>query len=202
MSIPAPPDKEFQSTLSLRRATNHRREPCGDPPISIHALLAESDRTERRQLLTRRYFNPRSPCGERQSDLCNANSFSELFQSTLSLRRATDSASSYHGKWWISIHALLAESDVGFPNAALRSEGFQSTLSLRRATREGGVQIPTAIDFNPRSPCGERPVEASILRGGTVISIHALLAESDIKSLALVFISVNFNPRSPCGERP
>ena len=33
------------------------------------------------------------------------------------------------------------------------------------------------------------------------ISIHALLAESDILSLKKIFKELNFYPRSPCGER-
>ena len=93
-AVPPAPQGErsiFLSTLSLRRATNtsiagritsndfYPRSPCGERPlklaqtslienISIHALLAESDRqpslrTKRRS----RYFYPRSPCGERPS---------------------------------------------------------------------------------------------------------------------------------------
>ena len=36
---------QFLSTLSLRRATISLQPLCGAPPISIHALLAESDAT-------------------------------------------------------------------------------------------------------------------------------------------------------------
>ena len=80
----------FLSTLSLRRATGHAtnrasqepyfypRSPCGERlvgtsqvfqriAISIHALLAESDRSN--IVITSQnsmYFYPRSPCGERQ----------------------------------------------------------------------------------------------------------------------------------------
>ena len=35
-----------------------------------------------------------------------------------------------------------------------------------------------------------------------VISIHALLAESDIDSKHLGISIIHFYPRSPCGERP
>ena len=35
-----------------------------------------------------------------------------------------------------------------------------------------------------------------------VISIHALLAESDLSLLILAGVNLNFYPRSPCGERP
>ena len=56
---------------------------------------------------------------------------------------------------------------------------FLSTLSLRRAT--GIIDIINNIinDFYPRSPCGERPEAVTTLEGGSDISIHALLAESD-----------------------
>ena len=36
--------------------------------------------------------------------------------------------------------------------------------------------------FYPRSPCGERPLTDDVSTGGKIISIHALLAESDSKS--------------------
>ncbi len=34
-----------------------------------------------------------------------------------------------------------------------------------------------------------------------IISIHALLAESDHRSVAVSPVPRDFNPRSPCGER-
>ena len=100
----------------------------------------------------------------------------------------------------ISIHALLAESDL-----------------------EGGSDSGTSCNFYPRSPCGERlcvcwmalnrPLFLSTLslRRATaidvflavwaVISIHALLAESDLGRGGVVLRMSNFYPRSPCGER-
>ena len=80
---------------------------------------------------------------------------------------------------------------------------FLSTLSLRRATgRFGCVAVDppyfyprspcgerrrfgcVAVDppyFYPRSPCGERPVQIVVVIVYALISIHALLAESDLK---------------------
>ena len=100
----------FLSTLSLRRATSRRsrrqrhrnfypRSPCGERPalsqssaksipISIHALLAESDRVYRKARYHMAYFYPRSPCGERPISP-DSTEKSSLFLSTLSLRRAT-----------------------------------------------------------------------------------------------------------------
>ena len=79
-----------------------------------------------------------------------------LFLSTLSLRRATGQYCESTERAFISIHALLAESDM-----------FT------------GILPHDGRNFYPRSPCGERPV---LIRDGFLIddiSIHALLAESD-----------------------
>ena len=145
------------------------RSPCGERHtkhfpalhhilISIHALLAESDKT-----------------------LARPSSCPTIFLSTLSLRRATP----WHGvvitslhhfyprspcgerrfgpgvggaQQRISIHALLAESDPWYISLEdWQTSLFLSTLSLRRAT-----------------------VYLDAVRVPWVISIHALLAESDL----------------------
>ena len=102
-----------------------------------------------------------------------------IFQSTLSLRRATTLNFRSPISVGISIHALLAESDLLTGVGAGSSWGFQSTLSLRRATVTRPSIWMVSLNFNPRSPCGERPSSA---RTGWMIS-------------------ADFNPRSPCGER-
>ena len=56
---------EFLSTLSLRRATLDERAHDQLAPISIHALLAESDYSGHLQSALLLDFYPRSPCGER-----------------------------------------------------------------------------------------------------------------------------------------
>ena len=146
----------FLSTLSLRRATALDRLKSQATVISIHALLAESDRRPDR--LWRAYhgnFYPRSPCGERRPDnfvrgghfrflstlsLRRATGivpirygFGATFLSTLSLRRATRLCQRQPRAQAISIHALLAESDA---------------IGRRGRAARG--------NFYPRSPCGER----------------------------------------------
>ena len=101
----------------------------------------------------------------------------------------------------ISIHALLAESDVSIERCNLKEFIFLSTLSLRRATLSLNIMPSGRCHFYPRSPCGERPVRGissdraeaflstlSLRRATRIrperklpmrISIHALLAESD-----------------------
>ena len=127
--------------------------------ISIHALLAESDSLSIFKQAPAFYFYPRSPCGERQMHALKlANTM--LFLSTLSLRRATDVK-------YKRDQTIL----------------FLSTLSLRRATAGKGPAVKGWRNFYPRSPCGERPVQLALKMMMNAISIHALLAESDARSL-------------------
>ena len=146
----------------------------------------------------------------------------ELFQSTLSLRRATPGgwAGWVHGL--ISIHALLAESDAFSPLGALFLD-----ISIHALLAES--------DGEPAGGGGHHGISIHALLaesdfGGVrtyldnIISIHALLAESDVirnfppraargfqSTLSLRRAttapphrrgsSPHFNPRSPCGER-
>ena len=143
------------------------RSPCGERPqprrfffsrhtISIHALLAESDKTNMPAGAPRPNFYPRSPCGERRWRSSMPRGRSQ-FLSTLSLRRATTltrwlpagnlyfyprspcgerrgSAAASSEPASISIHALLAESDAPSKQQQTTGAEFLSTLSLRRAT--------------------------------------------------------------------
>ena len=79
----------------------------------------------------------------------------------------------------ISIHALLAESDTAFQKLMAALLQFLSTLSLRRATHSAGPWQGAHRDFYPRSPCGERLLTEINKMATGQISIHALLAESD-----------------------
>ena len=59
------------------------------------------------------------------------------FQSTLSMRRATDGRIYVITQNPISIHALHEESDAVLAHPRMEPATFQSTLSMRRATRTG-----------------------------------------------------------------
>ena len=110
----------------------------------------------------------------------------------------------------ISIHALLAESDLFLTLLIPCRKIFLSTLSLRRATMDSSraascqqhfyprspcgerlslrvLLICPPLDFYPRSPCGERLFSAVFCLGAKAISIHALLAESDSLTLIIGF---------------
>ena len=193
-------------------------------PISIHALLTESD--------------------DDHADIFPAHT---LFQSTLSSRRATGAGRmgcwgkvhfnprSPHGErrlfrifpqkpLWISIHALLTESD----EQCSQQRNKRSRISIHALLTESdpGLSrpIPSRNNFNPRSPHGERPAqspghlpmyyfnprsphgERRLPKYNHIqyqrISIHALLTESDTWAVPEIALDGNFNPRSPHGERP
>ena len=55
--------------------------------------------------------------------------------------------------------------------------------------------------FNPRSPYGERPLNVPQSLRKRIISIHAPLTGSDLRTFFGVWENVHFNPRSPYGER-
>ena len=161
--------------------------------ISIHALLAESDWHCPPRSTTITYFYPRSPCGER------------LWKKQ-----------KYSRKSKISIHALLAESDPSLRVSISGRASFLSTLSLRRATFINFKFFFRRVYFYPRSPCGERQSHAQVTAAGVaflstlslrratafavynppggVISIHALLAESDwVRSFLAPFFIISIH---------
>ena len=147
-------------------------------PISIHALLAESDAA---------------------GNKAGAESFK--FLSTLSLRRATGRINDISRLLKISIHALLAESDwwsVDVP-------GWILGISIHALLAESDIfrKVRPAIicNFYPRSPCGERrppmiaPVPPSIFL--STLSLRRATVSSRRYSTTECY----FYPRSPCGER-
>ena len=147
----------FLSTLSLRRATARKNSKCRCLLISIHALLAESDMM---------FFDYAHP-GCISIHALLAESDGVHFDN-------------YNLHCTISIHALLAESDRSYFLGSRVPVKFLSTLSLRRATFFRHKKTLQDFNFYPRSPCGERlenPLRQIVNR---CISIHALLAESDI----------------------
>ena len=195
----------FLSTLSLRRATNtsiagritsndfYPRSPCG-----------ERRSNESGEHTNNGYFYPRSPCGERLSSMLY-DTTALIFLSTLSLRRATgvgrviNHIKTYHfyprspcGERQ-TMQAIAQALNTFLSTLSLRratcklleqlsDPAFLSTLSLRRATRKLPMREPTALHFYPRSPCGERQQAQSLKIPPHGISIHALLAESDLNA--------------------
>ena len=193
---------QFLSTLSLRRATRTGLT-CGDGRnISIHALLAESDKlvnvhnnptTKFLSTLSLRRatvvivavlhiianFYPRSPCGERRSSKINSSYITAYFYPRSPCGERLPAVPSPILRMLflstLSLRRATTDGSICFDSREL----FLSTLSLRRATCGLPAGQPITPDFYPRSPCGER---------------------HDMK-MRMICTSIDFYPRSPCGER-
>ena len=125
------------------------------------------------------YFNPRAPCGARRGGK-TASCGELIFQPTRPLRGATGEPVAWTTKEQISTHAPLAGRD-----------GYVTHIRHRRR------------HFNPRAPCGARPLCRLLPRMSQQISTHAPLAGRDrIFVFHLRFTGGYFNPRAPCGARP
>ena len=189
----------FQSTLPMRGATVPSGLFWRPRQISIHAPHAGSDPLYTSVATGSWNFNPRSPCGERRS-YPTALGKSATFQSTLPMRGAT-----------------MKRSAKNVPG------GFQSTLPMRGATLQrdldyhrhaisihaphaGSDQLRPAatracVDFNPRSPCGERHATGvfSYSEGQfqSTLPMRGATCRCRKSGRSVRY----FNPRSPCGER-
>ena len=191
---------KFLSTLSLRRAT-HFSFYSQQWHLTFLSTLSLRRATKEHTRKAVFYFNfyPRSPCGERPSGFTSLSCRGDFYpRSPCGERRKIAQNNSKIRE--ISIHALLAESD-------------------RLCT----ILYSCPGNFYPRSPCGERRVAETLvprqyqflstlsLRRAThhnlnlpskpIISIHALLAESDKLTMIFGKKGSDFYPRSPCGER-
>ena len=101
---------QFQPTLPLRGATADPAYISIDVEVSTHAPLAGSDLTLASPGNGVSGFNPRSPCGERQS-VCQIIPGLRQFQPTLPLRGATLLSYAVEMMGLVSTHAPLAGSD-------------------------------------------------------------------------------------------
>ena len=156
------------------------RSPCGERPfcasfqlssipISIHALLAESD-AHKRLCAQRRYnFYPRSPCGERRvsTRIDTGNNIDFYPRSPCGERQ-----------WHLTKHPQHKLNFYPRSPCGERPSNINSSSIIAY--------------FYPRSPCGERPASGFLSDTSDVISIHALLAESDEHAYQLVLWVLRF----------
>ena len=192
----------FLSTLSLRRATVKLFRQNYECFISIHALLAESDVTvlgiqhkvgisihallAESDLPGPRLYRSQGPFLSTLS-LRRATSKSAIvdlltwkFLSPLSLRRATHTGSSW-AAWLPFLSTLSLRRATSVHRTIDTASKFLSTLSLRRATIRPYANLAnpgflSTLSLRRATPTFSTP------KAREVISIHALLAESDSKS--------------------
>ena len=146
----------FQPTLPMRGATRGRSPVDVRPTdISTHAPHAGSDCLAKTIETKTRYFNPRSPCGERPKQRMRSM-WSSIFQPTLPMRGATRRIGSYGVGRSISTHAPHAGSDVCIPPFLATHTHFNPRSPCGERHRAWRCSYKLRY-FNPRSPCGERP---------------------------------------------
>ena len=195
------PSIRFLSTLSLRRAT-HCSASSGTCPCSFYprSPCGERLRACRWWSALPPCFYPRSPCGERRRRRKCSYRHPGFYPRSPCGERPPYALSRGEEIKFLSTLSLRRATSCSFRPFTSHG-GFLSTLSLRRAT-----------------------LEQSASYNAHLVSIHALLAESDerksykrirperfLSTLSLRRatpdtmlreISSRFYPRSPCGERP
>ena len=189
--------------ISIHAPRTGSDHPCASAAAALPHFNPRSPHGERRRPPAAAnlsgYFNPRSPHGERRphtissrapytfqstlpargaTAICWTSLWGWIFQSTLPARGATILRLRQHLRHRISIHAPRTGSDVFVLSQLRRLRIFQSTLPARGATFSFRRVAQLDLDFNPRSPHGER------------------LPPTCARNLWR-----NFNPRSPHGER-
>ena len=132
--------------------------------------------------------------------MCIYCSMIYTFLSTLSLRRATSSRNCF--KYLFGYFYPRSPCGERPMTHMLRFCVliFLSTLSLRRATGRFRA-IHNAQIFLSTLSLRRATVHYDNYNLHCVISIHALLAESDSRTKSITTEICNFYPRSPCGER-
>ena len=168
------------------------------------------------------YFNPRAPCGARQTRIEFASD-NIKFQSTRPVWGATTSAGSQSVRGLISIHAPR----VGRDAYKLR-KWFDMAISIH-APRVGRDRVASMERrgrnyFNPRAPCGARRIHNGRKRlwwrfqstrpvWGATLTNPSTLSSIIFQSTRPVWGATRrcscekltrtyFNPRAPCGARP
>ena len=145
------------------------------------------------------YFNPRTPCGVRRSEIAPCWS-SRYFnpRTPCGVRHAVQRLMDYAVQ--ISIHAPRAGCDNGFASTVSVMVRFQSTHPVRGAT----IFLHSLLcetEFQSTHPVrgATNAVRAAV--HDILISIHAPRAGCDNLRRTLICLIPHFNPRTPCGVR-
>ena len=214
---------QFQSTLPVWGATPVRLPAVS--PVRFQSTLPVWGATpcSRPRPGWRRYFNPRSPCGERpgqeppgaedrQISIHAPRVGSDAFRpggdqapAPISIHAprvgSDDSNRRTHTTIGISIHAPRVGSDPCRGTICRVQMQFQSTLPVWGATG-GPTGAGPGGHISIHAPRVGSDLGADGLIAAVGISIHAPRVGSDLNHRAEIeSMMSNFNPRSPCGER-
>ena len=166
------PRSPYGERRKSKRAINGLRH------ISIHALLTESDR-ERTSIKPIFSISIHALLTESDDDFEPSSTRKLTFLSTLSLRRATRAPNRHPYLHSISIHALLTESDAPPCNLMIQHKNFYPRSPYGERLFMSPIDVLTDSVF--LSTLSLRRATQKHINGRTnhIISIHALLTESD-----------------------
>ena len=149
----------FQSTLPARGATPPKHGSTRIPGISIHAPRTGSDRDWKRGAENPERISIHAPRTGSDDISAIAKDKYNQFQSTLPARGATDAGTKRgtSGQFQSTLPARGATHEMRHTYISII---FQSTLPARGATRWHFAAFCGTMNFNPRSPHGERLLAA------------------------------------------
>ncbi len=101
----------------------------------------------------------------------------------------------------ISIHGSRVGPDFKSVLSSACSTEFQSTGPVWDPTLYIQCALKNTVYFNPRVPCGTRPVSLFKFRDVRRISIHGSRVGPDYIPAYSDALQADFNPRVPCGTR-
>ena len=171
--------------------------------ISIHAPLAGCDRRRDFLLSQAGAFQSTHPLRGATGRKRYVPSAVSVFQSTHPLRGATNGCG--HGlscpAGFQSTHPLRGATDPA--HAADCNKKISIHAPLAGCDRSARSTETRMDDFNPRTPCGVRPIQTGIrdVIENQFQSTHPLRGATQCLPICRCS-SIDFNPRTPCGVRP
>ena len=153
----APKPTEFQSTLPLRGATNARSREIAAILISIHTPLAGSDVRRGPVEPARQGISIHTPLAGSDKNSGSHDVAFQLISIHTPLAGSDLAWRAENHRRNISIHTPLAGSD----QLRLALHSLWGRISIHTPLAGSDVMLENAFqtpsDFNPHSPCGERP---------------------------------------------
>ena len=125
----------------------------------------------------------------------------QQFQSTRPVWGATKFAGKSALKIDISIHAPRVGRDGNIVITCAAVITFQSTRPVWGATRRRRSWWSAALYFNPRAPCGARPVVSAPIVSGILFQSTRPVWGATKETHGAKLAAYHFNPRAPCGAR-
>ena len=168
--------------------------------ISTHASLAGRDASSSPRRAGSRDFNPRVPCGTRQSEWC-IQGWSYLFQPTRPLRDATGSASRTGCRNMDFNPRVPCGTRRGCCREGARANAISTHASLAGRDSSGSLPHSFTRYFNPRVPCGTRRATCDIIKPSKGFQPTRPLRDATTSGRRPTRSPTYFNPRVPCGTR-